>query len=65
MEKDNPFGPNAHKSDYTIELENKCEYGQLASGEYQQLGYMWGHFFTTLRISLGDFDFDAMTLMTS
>ena len=31
------------------------------AGEYGKIGYWWGNFFTTLRLALGDFDFDMIT----
>ena len=33
-------------------------------GEYEQIGLFWGTLFSTLRISMGDFDFGAANFLT-
>jgi hypothetical protein len=33
-------------------------------GEYEQIGLFWGTLFSTLRISMGDFDFGAANYLT-
>jgi hypothetical protein len=38
--------------------------GDLPNAEYQKIGLLVGYIFSTLRISIGDFDFEAANYLT-
>lgn len=48
-----------------IEAEEEGDgMGDLPNAEYQKIGLLVGYIFSTLRISIGDFDFDAANSLT-
>lgn len=59
----NPNQDNAFK-DYVDAVESGEEEGDIPFEEYQNIGLFFGYLFYTLRIAMGDFDFDASTYLT-
>jgi hypothetical protein len=56
-------GENAFK-EYVDAVESGEEDGDVPMEEYQNVGLFFGYLFYTLRIAMGDFDFDASTFLT-
>lgn len=51
--------------DYVEAIESGAEDGDLPMEEYHNVGLFFGYLFYTLRIAMGDFDFDATTFLTA
>jgi hypothetical protein len=59
----NPKQDGALK-DYVDAIEAGEAEGDIPMSEYQNIGMFFGYLFFTLRIAMGDFDFDASTYLT-